>query len=122
MVSPISAGALRSRVSFFKRTVVSDGYGNDEGEYSDTPEFTVAANVRPKLGGEDVLAGRLSGRNLVVVTVRQSSATQQIAPDWKAVDARSGEQFAIRSVIDPNEGNALHGATIELLCEKGVAI
>lgn len=126
-----SAGDLRDRVGFYKRGTTGDpdaspptfddGYGNTVGEFSATAEFSVAANIKPRLGGEAVLAGRLTGQNLVNITVRQSDDTSSITTDWRAKNERSGELYNIRSIIDPDENTAQHGRFWEMLCEKGVA-
>lgn len=112
---------LRASVGFYKRAVISDGYGNSQGDFATEPEFTCAANIKPRLGGEAVLAGRLEGKNLVNITVRQSSDTSAVTTDWRAKNERSGELYNIRSIIDPDENTAQHGRFWEMLCEKGVA-
>lgn len=113
----MQAGDLRERVGFYKRVEVDDGAGNDRGNYSDSPEFILSANVKPKLGGESVLADRLTGTNLVNVTVRHSSKSLQVTTDWMAKNERSGETYNIRSIIDPTQKRQW----VEMLCEKGVA-
>ncbi len=117
----MQAGDLRSRVAFYQRVAADDGYGNTQGGFAADPEFTVAANLRPKLGGEAVLAGRLTGKNTVNITVRRSIATVLVTTDWIAKDARSGEIFNIRSIVDPGQGTAQAGRYLEMLAEKGVA-
>lgn len=118
----MQAGDLRARVGFYVRPLQSDGYGNTEAsEFPADPEFAVAANVKPKLGGENVLAGRLTGTNLVNITVRQSIQTALVTTEWRCKDERTGVIYNIRSKIDPYEGDADHGKWWEMLCEKGVA-
>jgi head-tail adaptor len=117
-----SAGDLRDRIGFYSRIQIDDGAGNVEGGYDSAPNFTVSAGVRPKLGGEAVLAGRLTGTNYVNVTVRQSSLTRQVNVDWMARDERKGVAYNIRSIIDPLQGKPGQGAWLEMLCEEGVAI
>ncbi len=122
----IQAGDLRSKVGFYQRgtrgadsPAVDDG--NYETEFPDEPEFTCSANIKPRLGGEQVLASRLEGTNLVNITVRKSSDTVQVGTAWRAKDERSGSIYNIRSVIDPYENTSDHGKFLEMLCEKGVA-
>lgn len=123
----LQAGDLRSKVGFYQRgTIGADSpavpdYGIPETEFPDDPEFTCAANIKPRLGGEGVLAARLSGTNLVNITVRKSSSTVQVDSAWRAKDERSGVIYNIRSVIDPYENTADHGKFLEMLAEKGVA-
>jgi hypothetical protein len=116
------SGDLRGLVGFYQKVSADDGYGNTDSGYSPTAAFTVAANIRPKLGSEQVLAQRLSGTNLANVTVRRSSQTVQVDTSWKLKDERSGEEYNIRSVIDPEQGSSRQGRWIEMLCEKGVAL
>lgn len=115
------AGDLRSRVGFYAPVAADDGYGNTNAPFAATATFTVAANIKPKLGGEQVLAGRLSGTNLVNITVRRSTQTKTVTDAWLAKDARSGVPYNIRSIIDPDEGKSGAGTWLEMLCEKGAA-
>lgn len=111
----MSAEELRERVTFSKRgQAVDDGYGNVVTDFVD--QFTVAARIKPRLGGEEVLAARLSGRTLATITVRYSAVAARITSDWKAVDARTGEEWNIKaSPINTDE----HRQWLEMLCEKG---
>ena len=97
-----SAGQLRDRVTFQKRQVIDDGYGNEvSGPWGDV--FTVAANIAPARGREEVLAQRLQGVRPVEITVRWSSQTVQIAPEWRAVNARKpSEIYNIHDNRDPD--------------------
>ena len=109
----MKVGDLRHRLTFQARPIQSgDEYGTYEGDFED--EFTVWAAVKPKLGGEDVLAGRLQGRNLVNITIRYSDQAAQITTDWRAVQGT--KIYNIRSIIDPDDRRMW----LELLCEKGV--
>jgi hypothetical protein len=128
MITPktiTGAGDLRYSVGFYQRSALSNSppdYGNTEDNFPSTAIFTTPANITPKLGGEDVLAARLTGKNLVNITVRQSANTALVTTDWLAKDERSGDEYNIRSVIDPDGGTSRHGFYFEMLCEKGVAI
>lgn len=107
----MGAAKLRERISFQKRIEAEDGYGNTVSDWA--LQFTVAAEVRPRLGGEQVLQSRLAGVNLVNIIVRYSSDTSQITPAWRAFDARTGRLYNIRSDINPEQRRRY----IELLCE-----
>lgn len=109
------AGDLRHRIAFEKRQTIADDYGNEEGGFVE--QFTVAANVQAKFGGETVTAARLQGQQLVTITIRQSSRTRLIREDWRARDVRSGEVYAIRSIVDPDGKRAW----LEILTQTGVA-
>jgi Phage head-tail joining protein len=121
------AGDLRYKVGFYQRGGPAGGsppppdYGFPEGDYPSVATFTKPANITPRLGGESILAARLQGKNFVIVLVRQDSETAQVDTDWKAKDEDSGDEFNIRSVIDPEHGKIKHGFWFEMLCEKGVA-
>jgi len=120
------AGDLRYRIGFYQRGAVGapgspdTDYGMN-GAYPGTATFITAANVEPKLGGEAVLAGRLTGKNFSNITVRQSSETNVVNTDWICKNEETGEVYNIRSVIDPHQGNVKHGMWWEMLCEEGVA-
>lgn len=114
----MQAGNLKWKIGFYARVASSDDYGNTNYVYESNPEFTYSAAVKPKLGGEAILAGRLSGSNFVNITVRSSSDTLRITTDWRAKDERSGVLYNIRSnPIDPDG----KGQWLEMLCEQGVA-
>lgn len=117
----MQAGDLKARVGFYRPVVSDDGFGNETSGFQTAPTLQVSANVRPKLGGEAVLAGRLTGRNIVNVTVRRSAQTLAVDESWKVRDERAGIDYNVRSIIDPDEGTAQRGTWLEMLCEKGVA-
>lgn len=112
----MSAGALRELLAFDERAATSDGYGNSLGEFAEV--FRCAARVRPRLGGEQVMAARLGGVQPVTITVRYDSRTAAVTPDWRARDVRSGVVYNIRSVVNPDERRRW----IDMIAEKGVAI
>ena len=119
------AGELRYRVGFYQR---GSGVGSPDvpdygsgGGYPSTATFITYADIEPRLGGEQVLAARLTGKNLSNITVRQSSETDAVDVDWIAKNEDTGEIYNIRSVIDPHQGGVRHGLWWEMLCEEGVA-
>jgi len=112
------AGDLDRRLRFERRTEgANDGAGNVEEAWG--PICTVAAKVLPYRTGnsEKVLAGRLSGTALFTVTVRQSSMTNDLDTECRAVDVRSDEIFNVRSIVDL-DGD---GACWTMDAERGVA-
>lgn len=117
----MKAADLRERIGFYARVDVDDGYGNTQAGFSEAAAFVVAANVKPKLGGEGVQAARLEGKNFENITVRQSTDTSSVTTDWRAKDERNGVIYNIRSIIDPDKETSQHGRWWEMLCEKGVA-
>ncbi len=121
-----AAGDLRYRIGFYTRDsgagspdVPDYGSGDD---YPTTATFTVWGNIVPRLGGETILADRLTGKNFANIIVRQSSNTDLVDTDWICKNEGSGEEYNIRSVIDPHQGDPDHGLWWEMLCEKGVAV
>lgn len=114
----MGVGEFRHRVGFFQRAYQSDGYGNQETDFPDEPEFTVAGRVQAKFGGETVLADRLQGQQIFTVTVRQSERTRRVSADWKVKDMKSGLEMAIKSgPVDPNDQRQY----FEFLCQSGTA-
>ncbi|MEZ0169925.1 phage head closure protein [Microvirga sp. TS319] len=97
-----AAGQLKDKITLQRRGVQDDGYGNEvSGPWEDI--FTVSANIAPARGREEVLAQRLQGVRPVEITVRWSSQTVQIAPDWRAVNARKpSEVYNIHDIRDPD--------------------
>jgi SPP1 family predicted phage head-tail adaptor len=111
----MAAGRLQERVLFQSPAPISDGQGGQEEGWSQG--FECSANFMYLRGGETVQAARLEGRQPVVVTIRQSSLSRSINPEWRMVDARRGDIYNIRSIV-PSD-NRLY---LELTCEKGVAV
>lgn len=119
------AGELRYRVGFYQRGGVSQSpdvpdYGSGGG-YPGTATFITYGDIEPRLGGEQIMAARLVGKNFSNITVRQSTETNAVDVDWIAKNEDTGELYNIRSVIDPNQGGVRHGQYWEMLCEEGVA-
>lgn len=84
-----------------KRATVSDEYGNEVGGWVD--QFTVVARIEPAKGREEVLAQRLQGVRPMQITIPCLPATEQIQPDWRAINARKPEeQYNIRDCRDPD--------------------
>ncbi|QFT00490.1 Phage head-tail joining protein [Labrenzia sp. THAF191b] len=106
---------LDKRLRFEVRAVADDGHGNEEsGDW--TAQFTVWVKVRELRGGESVIADRLSGKTPAILTVRDSSETRQIIPEWRAVDVNSGAVWNVRE--DPREAD--NAGYLDFLAEKGV--
>ena len=110
-----TAGDLKHRITFAKRDVTDDGMGNEVAEWTD--QFTVQASLQARFGGESILAARLGGVQTYLIVVRQSEQTRQIGVDWRATDARSRLELAIKTIVDPLDDHAY----FEMLCQSGVA-
>ena len=92
-------GDLREVVRFQTRTETDDGYGNQvSGEW--TAQFTRWCDVRPLRGTEEVVASRLQGIQPVRIVVYSDTETRTITPEWRAVDTRGGQVYAIKSIVD----------------------
>lgn len=111
----MSYDLTRSRVAFERRVDTDDGFGNTVGDWAE--QFQCAANLEPKFGTEAVMAGRLSGTNTYVLTVRYSSQSKVVTTDWRARNVRTGEIYNIRSITDANEMHQWLG----MLVQSGVA-
>jgi SPP1 family predicted phage head-tail adaptor len=104
-------------VTFAKRSAgAEDGFGNTESDFAD--QFTVSASILERVGGEQVMASRLSGTQPATIRVRYSSQTKLVTSDWKAVNARNGDIWNIRSVANPDQKKMY----LDILAEKGVAV
>jgi SPP1 family predicted phage head-tail adaptor len=111
-----SAGDLRERVSFQRRTTADDGFGNTvTGDWGDL--WCCAARIMPLRGGENIVARRLSGVQPVAITVRVAAALCDLTTDDRIVDARKGTIYNIRSIANFDE----HRQYLEILAEAGVA-
>ena len=113
------AGDLRYRVTFAERDQVEDEYGNVSTGWVD--RFTVSANIVPRLGGETVMAARLTGMQPMTIRVRSSPDTKTVTTDWKATD-QDGKVYNIRTAVDPLKGDGQHSLFIDMLAESGVAV
>ncbi|WP_299935363.1 phage head closure protein [uncultured Nitratireductor sp.] len=83
-----AAGDLRESVTFQRRVMVSDPYGNERGEWQD--EFTCPARIKFLRGNETVVAARLQGQKVVAITIRAQPDAQGVTPAWRAYDTRKG--------------------------------
>lgn len=114
----LPAGKFTRRLRFESPAPLpgGDGAGNYEEGWQE--RCTVSASVQPRFGGEAVVASRLTGQQPVTITVRRSSLTRAIGPGWRAVDARTGEIFAITS---PAVDMAQDRAALEMMAVSGQA-
>lgn len=114
------AGILRSQVTFAERIEFQDGYGNTVAAWED--RWTCRAQIEPQKGGEDVMAARLSGRQPVIIRVRQCPETLAVTPDWKVTNVDNGVAYNVQTIIDPGEASGDHGHWLDMLAEAGVAV
>lgn len=118
-----TAGDLREEITFQKRGVLEDDYGNPlpgAGPWED--QFTTPARIQFLRGSETVIAARLQGTKVVAITIRAQPAAEPITTAWRAYDARKGmadatnpiRPFNIR-VVELDE----RGAWVNILAEEG---
>lgn len=105
---------LSHTATFYSPNEVETDYGVDRDGWNE--EFTRWANVFFKMGGESVLASRLTGKNVVSVTVRRDSDVERVTTDWMAMI--DGAEYNIRGAMPHNK----HRGYWEFLAESGAAI
>jgi len=110
----MSAGKLDKRIAFESPVDTADGAGGTVRGWA--AQFTVAAGYMRLRGGETVLASRLSGTQPTVIRVRASTQARRVTTDWRGVDARTGEIFNLRAIIESDDR-----AFLEITAESGVA-
>ncbi len=88
-----AAGRLRETVAFEVRPLQSDGFGNRHGAFVEM--FRCAASFLVESGDDAVLAGKLEGRQTIVVRVRAFIDTRSVDSDWRMVDTRTSTSYAI---------------------------
>lgn len=105
-----NAQQLRERVTFQKRAY--DGTMSGSSDWTD--QFTLAARLKPRLSGsEEIVAGRMTGQQTYVLTVRSDRRSRSVDPSWRIFDARKGlaadgqpvRFFRVLSVTDVGEDN-----------------
>ena len=77
--------------------------------------FEEALEVTYLRGGEDVIAGRLEGRNMVVLRARSGFSALGVTQAWRIKDKNTDRVFNIRSIIPSQDGG-----WIEFTCETGL--
>ena len=95
------AGRMRGKVTFLERVSVSDGAGNEQGNFADV--FTTRAELVPVRGNETVIAARLEGVQPFYLNVRSFAMTRLVTTDWAVRDERNGKVYAIKSIGDQTQ-------------------
>jgi head-tail adaptor len=112
----MTIGQLRERVAFEARAADDDGMGNPEsGAFAEV--YRCAARIVPKMGGETVLAARLTGAQPMLITVRSCAALKAIGTDWRIRDVRKDIVYDVRAISNPDERREF----LEILAVSGVA-
>lgn len=101
----MSAGRLRERVRFERKAAASSVYDDGDGGHEGWAELaTVAADITPVKGGEEVIGERRLAINTYTIKVRQSAAILSVTEADRIVDTRnSGRVFNIRQMDNPDK-------------------
>lgn len=92
-------GTLRERAVFDFPIQRPDGSGGTETAWSELPDsIERPAEYIYQRGDEAVDAGRLEGRAIFKVRIRQSRSALAITPAWRMRDRRQGGVYNIRGV------------------------
>lgn len=101
------AGSLNQLLTFQQLAPIDPNepdYGETHSDYVDV--FTAPARLTPRLGSETVIASRLQGIQPYTITVRSTLQSRMVTPAWRAVNARTGAVYDIKSVVNVDERNA----------------
>jgi SPP1 family predicted phage head-tail adaptor len=114
-----TAGLMRHRVTLQRPVISSDGYGNETNGFEDVA--TIAAQISENANGvggaENVQAGKLFGTGYVNITLRKSSDTANVQPEWRVKNTRENHYYNIRQIRNDDE----RGDFLTLTCQRGVA-
>lgn len=95
-----SAGELRQRVTFERRSRQGDGYGNAEGDWN-VLIASRRAKLNPTRGGEQIIAQRAQGVSAWDCWVHLDAQTARVTTDDRLIDARNPDAvFNIKFVGD----------------------
>lgn len=108
----MGAGRLNERIHLERPKAHQNGRGGVEKGWDRV--FTTSAGFTRLRGGEQVIGARLAGVQPTVIKVRYSRKSAEITPEWRAIDARTGEVFNIRTVV-----RARDRSWIEMTAESG---
>lgn len=114
-LAPRSA-ELRDKVSFERRAGTVNVGGVVKADWQ-ALGVVRSARVVARMGGEGVMAARLTATQPFEITVRYDSGTRTITTDDRVVDARDpGRVWAIKSIGEVEGGR---DRWLNLLCEAG---
>jgi head-tail adaptor len=110
----MDAGQLREKIGFYSQAEAATDYGIAADPWQ--LQFVRAARARAIRTGEQIMAQRLKGVKVVIITVRYNAAARTINEGWQARDMRTNEAYNIRKAV-PDERREW----IDVLAESGVA-
>lgn len=108
------AGPLFDKVAFDALVEADDGYGNRTTDFAE--QFQMHADFLYLRGGETVMAARLNGQQPAIVRIRACGNADQITPEWRMRNVRSGAVYNVRGkTISTTRGY------FDLIVEGGIA-
>ncbi|MEZ0212439.1 MAG: head-tail adaptor protein [Xanthobacteraceae bacterium] len=112
----MAGGELRGIVAWEYRMAVNDRLGDpNSGPWAEA--FRCSARLTPLVGSEAVIASRLQGVQPYLIRVRVSSQTRQITTEWRARNARTGVEMAIKTISNRDE----KGQFLDIMAVEGIA-
>lgn len=105
------AGALRNRVSFYRRIVEDDGAGNKRGNFT-SMDLHRWAQVKPMGGDEAVISAKLQSRLTAEVWVRSDAGTRGLTAQDRLTDDK-GRSWNILTIENPDQRDKMLKLTVE---------
>ena len=111
-------GAYQHRVTFERRELKSDGYGNEQADW--VPVWSCSAAFRPRFGREAVAADKLESTDTGTITIRSCTVARKIDASHRVGFVNGpyrGRYYQIRSIIPTGDSTE-----IEMTLEHGAAL
>ncbi|WP_313666101.1 phage head closure protein [Shinella sp.] len=113
------SGSLSERIAFLQEVEGDDGSGGVTLGWQSV--FEEAGRLAPIFGSrltvESVTAARLQANQPYNLTVRSNDRTRGITAAWRVRNVRTGKEYNIKTVVNPDERNAY----LEMLVVEGEA-
>jgi SPP1 family predicted phage head-tail adaptor len=90
------AGDLREQIELLKQVTTPDGAGGSTVEW--VVQITTRAAIKVLKAGEEVMSGRLQGKQSLVVTTRYQTALDGVDGTWRLRNVRTSQEYNIRAV------------------------
>lgn len=106
-------------MNLIERVAFDAPSGDPDGLGGTVPGWDAVFSTRAQFlflrGGEKIQAGRLSGTQPVVVTVRKTSQTEAVKGSWSIRDIETERRYMVRT-ITPNRDKPRQ--YLDILCES----
>lgn len=111
------AGQLRDKMHFQRRGMADDGFGNTlpNGEFETA--FDRWVSLAPRVGGEEVTAARLAGKQPYVCMAGYDSDMLSVTVGWQLVDAE--DENRVFNVASPPADPDAKRAWLEFIVIEG---